>query len=206
MSARSVIHWSGAACILGGLCIAAFVLIHPWDQLVGAAIARTTPWRLAHLFHFIGAAFALIGVTGLYANARERLGTLGTAGFVLAFLGNAMFLGTGMITAFIWPMLAQHAPSTDELDGPIFHTATSATAFLLTAALMIVGYVLFGLALIRAQAYPRPALIALIVGAILGMLPPHPATAFPWGGLVLGGVLYAIALAWLGAILWRENA
>ena len=67
--------------------------------------------------------------------ARERLGELGVCrDLSLSFIGNAMFLGTGMITAFIWPMLAVHAPATVELGGPIFHAPVSALAFLLTAA------------------------------------------------------------------------
>jgi hypothetical protein len=206
MSQPVLIRWSGLACVIGGIAIAAFVLVHPWDELVGAAIAQTARWRLAHTLHFVGALFALIGVVGLYAQARDRLGALGAVGFVVSFCGNAMFLGTGMITAFIWPMLAVHAPATVELDGAIFHAPVSAAAFLLTAVTMTVGYVLFGIALLQARVFPILAVVMLVVGAILGMFPPHPATPFPWAGLVLGGVLYGAAMVWLGIGLWRRNA
>jgi hypothetical protein len=206
ISGQAMMRWSGVACVIGGVAIAAFVLVHPWDELVGSAIAQTLRWRLAHTLHFIGALFALAGIVGIYAQVRDRLGTLGGVGFFLSFCGNALFLGTGMITAFIWPMLAVHAPATVELDGAIFHAPVSAMAFLLTAAIMTIGYVLFGIALLRARAYPGVAIILLMIGAILGMFPPHPATPFPWGGLVLGGVLYGIAMVWLGMIIWRRNA
>jgi hypothetical protein len=206
MSGQDLVRWSGLACIIGGVAIAAFVLVHPWDQLVGADIARTARWRLAHTLHFVGALFALAGIVGIYAQARDRLSTLGTVGFVLSFCGNAMFLGTGMITAFIWPMLAVHAPATVELDGAIFHAPISATAFLLTAVVMTIGYVLFGFALLRTKVYPGVAVVVLVIGAILGMFPPNPATPFPWAGLVLGGVSYGVAMVWLGTILWRHKA
>jgi hypothetical protein len=205
MLLTSAVRWSGVACILAGLCIAAFVLIHPWDQLVGADIARTARWQAAHTFQFIGALFAVLGLIGLYAHARERIGSLGLVGFILSLIGNSMFLGTGMITAFIWPMLAVHAPHAVELNGPIFKAPISATAFLMTAAVMIVGYILLGIALLRARAFPSVVIIMLVVGAILGMLPPHPATEFPWGGLVAGGVFYGAAMVWIGSILWKEN-
>src|SRR5476651_1808168 len=39
-SQRQLMGLSGLACIVGGVCIAAFVLVHPWDQLVGSEIAR----------------------------------------------------------------------------------------------------------------------------------------------------------------------
>ena len=203
MSEHALIRWSGLACVLGGIAIAAFVLIHPWDQLVGSAIARTLQWRTAHTLHFIGALFAMLGVIGIYAHARGRIGTSGAVGFVISLIGNAMFLGTGMITAFIWPMLAMHAPSTVEPGGSIFHEPVSAIAFLLTAAATMVGYSIFGVALLRAAIFPALGILMLIAGAWLGMIPPHPLSPFPWAGLVLGGVLYGVAMVWLGAILWR---
>jgi len=201
MSPRSLIRLSGLACILGGCCLAAFVLVHPWDQLVGAAIARTQRWQIAHTLHFIGALFTLVGLIGIYVYQREQLGLTGLIGFVLSFAGNAMFLGTGMITAFIWPMLAVYAPATVEFGGPIFGTPRSALAFGLTAVAVVVGYLTLGVAMLRARVFPRPATVMLMVGAILGMLPPHPVGMMPWGGLVLGGVLYGAALVWFGVIL-----
>ena len=205
MLPRQLIRLSGLACIVGGICIAAFVLVHPWDQLVGSEIARTARWRAAHMLHFVGALFALFGLLGLYARQYDRLGPLGVTGFVLSFIGNAMFLGTGMITAFIWPMLAVHAPSAVELGGAIFHAPVSALAFVLTAIFMIAGYMLFGIAMLKAGVFPRWSILTLMAGSVLGMLPPHPATAFPWAGLVLGGVLYGAAMCWLGFILCTDN-
>ena len=43
-------------------------------------------------------------------------------------------------------------------------------------------------------------------GPIIGMIPPHPVTPFPWAALVLGGVLYGIAMIWIGSLLWRGKA
>ena len=144
MSFDKALRWSGVACILAGLAIAAFVLIHPWDQLVGAEIARTARWRAAHTLHFIGALFALPGLLGIYGAAASRLGPLGLFGLIVSLVGTAMFLGTGIITAFIWPMLAVHAPATVDAGGPIFHMPVSATAFVVTAATMSVGHLVFG--------------------------------------------------------------
>ncbi len=202
--ARTAIRLAGLACIIGGICIAAFVLVHPWDRLLGAANARLPRWVFAHTLHFIAAVFILLGIIGLYARQRGRLGPLGLVGFVLCVIGNAMFLGTGMITAFIWPMLAVHAPSVVEVGGPIFGATRSVAAFGLTAITVVAGYVLFGIAMLRAAVFPRAAIVMLVIGAILGMLPPHPVGWLPWAGLVFGGVLYGVALVWLGAILWRE--
>jgi hypothetical protein len=205
VSRNALIRLNGLACILGGIFLTAFVLVHPWDQLLGAEIARTPQWRLAHTLHFIGAAFALAGLPGLFAQQRAALGWFGLTAFGLSFLGNAMFLGTGMITAFIWPMLAVDAPTCVEVGGPIFGSPVSVFAFALTAVILVTGYILFGMATLWAGVLPRSATLVLVVGAILGMLPPHPVGALPWWGLVLGGVLYGVALIWLGVFLWMKN-
>jgi hypothetical protein len=205
MSSRTMVRWSGLSCIVGGLCLAGFVLVHPWDQLLGAEIARTARWQIAHTLHFVGALFALLGLLGIFARQREQLGPLGIVGFIFSFMGNAMFLGTGMITAFIWPMLALEAPATVEPGGPIFGWPHSLLAFALTAVTLSIGYVLFGIAMLRVGIFPRWSILMLVTGAILGMLPPHPMGALPWWELVFGGVLYGAALVWLGSILWTEN-
>jgi hypothetical protein len=205
MSPNTLIRLNGVACIFGGIFLMAFVLVHPWDQLLGAAVARTPQWRLAHTFHFVGAAFALVGLPGLFAQQRAALGWLGLTGFALSFLGNAMFLGTGMITAFIWPMLAVDAPTCVEVGGPIFGSPVSVLAFALTALILVIGYLLFCIATLWAGVLPRAATLALLVGAILGMLPPHPVGALPWWALVLGGVLYGASLVLLGGFLWMKN-
>lgn len=205
MSLETMVRWSGLACIVGGVCLAGFVLVHPWDQLLGAEIARTARWQIAHTLHFVGALFALLGLLGIFARQREQLGPLGVVGFIFSFIGNAMFLGTGMITAFIWPMLALEAPATVEPGGPIFGWPHSLLAFALTAVTLSIGYVLFGIAMLRVGIFPRWSILMLVTGAILGMLPPHPMGALPWWGLVFGGVLYGAALVWLGSILWTEN-
>jgi hypothetical protein len=205
MSSRTMVRWSGLSCIVGGLCLAGFVLVHPWDQLLGAEIARTARWQIAHTLHFVGALFALLGLLGIFARQREQLGPLGIVGFIFSFIGNAMFLGTGMITAFIWPMLALEAPATVEPGGPIFGWPHSLLAFALTAVTLSIGYVLFGIAMLRVGIFPRWSILMLVTGAILGMLPPHPMGALPWWELVFGGVLYGAALVWLGSVLWTEN-
>lgn len=205
MPVSIIVRLNGISCIIGGVFLAAFVLIHPWDQLLGAASALTIRWRLAHTFHFLGAAFALLGLPGLYLQQRAALGWFGLVGFILSALGTAMFLGTGMVTAFIWPMLAVYAPACVEPGGPIFSSTISATAFVLTALVLAGGYTAFGVATLRAGVLPRLYILALVVGAILGMLPPHPVGPLPWWALVLGGVLYGAALARLGGFLWSKN-
>lgn len=195
----------GLAAIVGGLAIAAFVLLHPWDQFVGAEIGRSSAWRRAHSLHFVGAALSVFGLLGFYGAQRGSLGRMGTASFALALLGMTMFTGTGMLTAFIWPMVAHEAPHAVELGGAMF-SPPALHAMSLTAFFVISGYLLFGVALLCAGVLPRAGVILLMLGAVFGMLPPHPLGAMPWAGLVLGGVAFGAGSIWLGAAVWRDAA
>ena len=203
-SRSELVRWSGLAAVVGGVAIALFVLSHPWDRFVGAEVARTGRWRLAHTLHFAGASFALLGFVGIYVRQRERAGRLGLIGFVVAFAGTAMFVGTGMLTAFVWPMLADAAPAVIGEDGAMFD-APAVTAFALTGVTVTIGYLLFGLASLRAGVLPRDGTILLMVGAVLGMAPPRPLGAMPWAGLVLGGVVFGLGSVRLGLALWRQD-
>jgi hypothetical protein len=203
--ASELVRLSGVALAVGGVSIAAFVLSHPWDRFVGAEVARTDQWRVAHTLHFVGAMFSLLGLYGLYASQRERLGRLGLAGFVIAFCGTAMFVGTGMLTAFVWPMLAEKAPGVIARHGAMFDQP-ALLALSITAITVSIGYVLFAFATLRAGVLPRDGIVLLAVGAVLGMAPPHPLGPMPWAGLVLGGVLYGLGGVRLGLALWSAAA
>ena len=204
MAVAQLIRWSGLAGILGSISIAVFVLVHPWNQFVGAEVARTAAWRIAHSLHFVGATLTLLFLIGVYARQIKYVGHLGFIGFVLAFIGTAMFVGTGMLTAFIWPMVAVHAPEALAADGAMFLPPAS-QALALTAIVVTVGYVVFGLATLRAGILPRWATAVWTLGAVLGMGPPQPLGWLPWVGLVLGGVLFGLGGAWLGYTLWMST-
>ncbi len=107
MSTSSLIRWSGLALVLGGLLVAAHLLSHPDTQVAGAHLAMSSGWSISHSLHFYGAIFVLLGVVGLYARQADRAGGLGVIGFVLALIGAGLYVGTGMITAYIWPLLGR---------------------------------------------------------------------------------------------------
>lgn len=203
MPPSKLLRLSGLANILGGLAIALFVIEHPWGRFVGAETVIGPAWMLAHSLHLVGASFALLGILGLYVCQSGRLGRGGLAAFLLAFVGTAFFVGTGLITAFIWPMLARVAPAAVDADGAGFDLPALA-AFSLTAVLLFCGYLAFGAASWRAGLLPRGPLLLWALGGAAGMVPPEPLGPLPWAGLVLAGVTYGLGAAGLGWWLWRQ--
>src|SRR5215204_6499984 len=144
MSPTQVIRWSGAMLVLGGICLALFLLVHPYGEVAGAHVAHEDAWIPAHSFHFFGALFTLFGLVGLYAKRWEALGRAGFVAFVLAFIGTAMFVGTGMITATLWPAIADDYPEFVSEDGGMFEDTLTAGATTATYVFLSLGYVLLG--------------------------------------------------------------
>jgi len=119
MSERNLVRWSGVSLALGGVAIAAYMLVHPWAERVGD-VATTPSWVFSHTLHFAGALLILLGLPGLYARHRARTGVPGFLGFLLAFFGTALFVGTGMSSAFLWPAIAAEAPTFVASGGGMF--------------------------------------------------------------------------------------
>lgn len=203
MTRTELRRWAGLSGIVGGFSIAFFIVQHPWGRFVGAEVGGSPEWQLAHTFHFVGAIFMLLGLVGLYADQMEASGRLGFAGFVLAFIGTACFVGTGMITGFVWPMVAREAPAALEPGGAMFHFP-AVTPPVLAALFVTVGYSVFGAASWRARVLPRGGVALLTAGAVLGMMAPQPLGPAPWLVLYVGGILFGAGSAVLGWWLARR--
>lgn len=132
----------------------------------------------------------LLGLVGLYARQADASGVAGLVAFLIAFAGTALIFGTWWTNAFVAPVLAQENSRLIET-GP---TGVLSVAFTLSFALAAAGWLLFGLVSLRAGVYPRAAVVTLIVGAALTFVP-----------LPGGGVVFYVAVAWLGLALFARQ-
>jgi hypothetical protein len=204
VSTSSLIRWSGLALLIGGVLLAAHLISHPEGQVAGPHVAMTHGWAVSHSLHFYSAVFLLLGVVGLYARQGDRLGAAGAVGFVVALIGTGMYVGTGIITAYLWPVLAMHAPALTEATGPVF--SPPLLVIPATGVLFALGYIMLGIATVRAGVLPRWGGPLMSLGALLAMMPPRPIGPTPWIVLELGGVLFAAGAAWLGYAVWSPEA
>lgn len=205
MTPEGVVHRSGWLLIAGGVCFALFLLIHPYGHVAGPHAADDWKWVPAHSFHFLGALFTLFGLVGLYLDQWAGAGKLGFVGFVLAFIGTAMFAGTGMITAFVWPVIADYAPGFVEEGGPMWEDPLTSGATLATYVFLILGYVVLGVALLRARSLPAPACWVTVVGVVLFSVPVEPVGPIPWSVRFSGAIVFGAGLAWLGWALTQRQ-
>ncbi|HET9222869.1 MAG TPA: hypothetical protein VFO07_10215 [Roseiflexaceae bacterium] len=206
ITASKLIPWAGLAAMVAGICYVVVGMFHPPNIL---SSVTTTQWVIVHVLAIAMCFFGILGMAGLYARQAEKSGWLGLAGFVLLSLWFALILGFSFVETFILPPLATETPKfVDGFLGMFTSTASEVnlgvlpTIWLLTAPLYILGGLLFGIAIFRADILPRWAGGLLAIGTTLG---PVVAALLPLEHQPKVAVPMGIALAWLGYALWSER-
>lgn len=198
MSGRKAIRWSGLANVAAGVLVGLFLLLHPERHAAGVVGGS---YEILHLTGVLSVILALLGLVGLYAVHVERGGYLGFAGFLLAFTGTALRGAVAFFDGFVVPVLAVHAP--DLLDN--LRTAfpwPAIAVFPVTSACFILGFLLFGIMLLRAAVLPRGGAALLLLGApLLGLGPLSLPLILPQAG----SLLFGAGQIWLGVALWNET-
>ena len=116
----------------------------------------------------VASVLILFALVGLNLRQSEAAGALGQVGFVGAFLGTVLVVGTEWSNFFVVPSLAAVAPQfldAEELPGLLN------AGFIVSYSLLSVGWALFGVAALRARIYPRWVPIVLIIAAVIGLVP-----------------------------------
>jgi hypothetical protein len=197
MNQMGVGRQTGLALVASGVSFALFMILHPYDQLAGTHGPHSSAWVPAHTFHFLGALLALFGLLELRDRWPVRSGWA-KLGFIAAFTGTAMFVGTGMITAFLWPAIAEHAPGFVVADGAMFTDTLASGSITATYAFLVVGYIALAVTLNRARAISTLDTALLVVGVLMFSAPVDPLGPAPWFIRVAGGIVFGAGLARLG--------
>jgi hypothetical protein len=191
MSSVNFIRWGGLAATASALlAVISFVL---YTAVVGddrlSEAATSGVFFLPSGAQLLAMVLLLVGLVALFARQAEMFGPLGVTGFLLALVGTTLAAGALWSQVFVVPRLAEAAPRViDQAGGSVL------AGFLLSFLLLGVGWILFGVATFRTRLFPRWAVILLIVGAVISILP------VPSRALIL-----EVAVAWLGFTLLTER-
>jgi len=143
-----------------------------------------------------------LGLVGLYARQVEKAGWLGLAGFVLAFIGTGFVETILLMVSTIIPLIGAQAPT-------IFDQAMTPPAFLLPVFIggFGLGYILFGVATMRAGVLPRWSGLLLIIGVSFFMISEGPLFDRTLSHVIatIGDVVFGMGLAWAGYALWSRR-
>ena len=183
----------------GGLALAAgaaFALVdlgrwafdRPDDKIGMMADPRFLVFNGAYFVAFVGLAVALVA---LYSQLAPRTGRFGLVAFVAALAGTMTQGGNMWFDGFAAPWLAAVAPQVFTAEKTITLQVGALAAYLLFA----LGWMLFGIAVLRARVVPVAIPVALVVAGALGYQ----------SGLSPYGVPIGLAVAALGAGLIRAR-
>ena len=199
-------RWCGMALIAGGVLMVVATVLHPSHETATTIVASEPRLVAAHVVYTLAWLLVLLGLPGLYAAQRGGMGRLGLVGFLSAFAGTYLIAVTGNF-GFLAPVLAKQSPAV--LDS-ISHYSPVVIINGLAAILFMIGYVLFGVAMIRTATLPRWAGILVAVGApahLLGFGIAQLVSTAAWPIAILGSASLGAGLAWSGHRLWhRPNA
>jgi hypothetical protein len=187
--------------MLSGCCTGLFwALAWRLGSFVGAEVTHDGLWVPAQTLHVLGAVLAVFGLIGLQALYGAKSGIVGMAGFVLSVIGAMCFFADGVIALVLFPVLAVADPRLFNADGalnspPVFFT------FVVFAAFLMLGYLLFAATLMRADVRMRKPAVLLMAGAVLSNLPPGPVSPLV---IAAGGMLWSVAMLWMGVFMRRS--
>ncbi|MCH7777906.1 MAG: hypothetical protein IH878_15450 [Gemmatimonadetes bacterium] len=169
MASSKLIRWSGLVSMVGGLLVIASAAI----ELLGGSPPD--------VMEFVTFLLLLLALIGLYVRQARKAGALGAIGFLLAFIATALWASLFYADAFY--------------GGP----PQEVTAVFFAAYLSFpLGYLLFGIATMRAGMLPRWGALLLAVGAVLlnFLVPVSVVLA------AIGFAMFGAAFLWLGYALW----
>jgi hypothetical protein len=145
------------------------------------------PSAVAYFVAFCGLLITLVAV---YEWLAGRAGVLGAIGYVAALVGSLFLAGDAWFEAFAVPWLAEVAP--EALHKPSGLLVIGAfTSYVLFAS----GWVLFGLANLRARVLPVVISLAIVAGGVVGFSALVPPFFIPLG----------LALVWLGVWILKTT-
>jgi hypothetical protein len=174
-------------------------LVVPFERLGEIEAFLTSSYLVSSSLMLLSFVLLLWALIGIYERQSRAAGTFGLWAFIVAFLGTALLAGNAWAQVFVWPTLAQVAPSlvsSEVMSGQAAEASSYLSAGLsLSFPLFGIGMILFGVATFRAGVYPRWVALLLIVSI--------PATMFldPTAGSFqesIGQIMLGIAVAALG--------
>src|SRR5215217_5131088 len=180
MSPLPLVRWGGLAAMLASVAFMVLVLIpkaragSPF-YIFGSVLLFVAVWLLL-----------LVALAGFHALQKEHYGRIGHAGFYTVIVGASAMIVIQLLT---WVGVT---------------LGITALVFPDPVGLLIVmvGFVLYGVATLQARVFPRWCGVGLIVGvpALIGI-----SVVSEEYGEMLGGILFGLLWLALGYILWSES-
>ena len=133
-----------------------YAILMPYSQLENtlSLLVLNKNWIFVNLVGSLGALLGAVGLVGLFFSMQDQISKMATWGFVIALIGTILMFITLVRDTLIWPILAQHDPSLLDFSGPIYASKTFFPFFIFSGVVYTIGYVIFGLSIVKSDLYP----------------------------------------------------
>ncbi len=194
MSSSTLIRWGGLVAIVAGALLVLAEILSLGFVGRDASVAIVTGSYTFYSVLLTAAAVLLpLGLVSLYLRQAEVSGPLGLVSFFLAFAGTILVAGLFWIGTLLVPAIVELVPETAPGAASDYVRAGATPGFSPSIVAFALGWLLFGVASLQTQVYHRPAVLLLVIGAVIAAIP-----------LPLSTVVLAAAIAWLGYDLFRS--
>ena len=195
---------AGVSAVVGGLLFIAVQIKHPH---LNPTFTTTTEYAVRETMKIFMAVLSLIGITGIYLRQVRQSGLLGLIGYVVLGVGYLGILCTQVVAVFVLPSLAASQPGYVD---DVLAVATNGTPVGDIGPLQILikgggfayvlGGIVLGIALFRANVLSRWAAALLSVGAAAILA----TSVLPELTQRLFAIPVSVALVGLGYSLWHN--
>lgn len=162
-------------------------------------VARTESGRagspvflFASIVLLAAALLLLLALSSLYVRRAAQVGSFGFSAVLVAGTGTVLLCSVYWSHAFLWPSLAQAAPELlDEsvVPGPFRFGE------LVARVIFGIGWIMAGVALLRAHIYGYAPAIVMMIGAVVTVVPSF-SSVIP--SFIVGQLIFGIGVFWLG--------
>jgi hypothetical protein len=159
------------------------------------AYVLTATHAINSVASIVAYALLVLALVAAYDREARPAGTLGVVALGAAIVGTVFMAGDWWYEAFAVPRTAEVAPEVMDT----FVGGRLLMGGVLSFALFGLGWVLFGIASLRARVFPAAISVAILVGGFLSGVP----ISIPY---LTGGVILGMAIVWLGAWMMRTTA
>lgn len=197
MQAKTLVRYGAPIAIVAGalMIITRPVILFATPTEIGAftEFVLGTTHAVNSVVSILAFALLVIALVALYDREARRAGAFGAIAFGAAVVGTMFMTGDWWYEAFAVPRLAEVEP--DAIDNFVGGRLLigGVTSFVLFG----IGWIMYGVASIRAHVIPRNISITILVGGFMSGVPIG--FAYLSGGVVLG-----FAFVWLG--IWTSRA
>lgn len=173
-----------------------------------ASYVTTTEFLIHHLVGSIfGASVGILGFTALFiVLCKGRAAPLALWGLVTEVIGNTLNTAGFGVAAFAQSAIGRaylsgHMAEATAINNDVYGSALTAT-LLLGTLLILIGTVLFGVAIVRSGSLPKLAGIGLALGGVV-----FPVTAILFDNFLesVGAVLLVASVVWVAIAGWRAQ-